>query len=345
MKIGNVENLVINKEYMNYSKLCEALGVSKKPNKHKQWHIAELSRYCKINCSFGRYTITEIYNTPLTYEEIEHLLPNTETLNITDKFLIHELNNDRNNFNSNNPIVSRLDTRRYWWKLLGSDVYIYASPKERLVKPYEIFSYHTKNTYKEASKSARLIFQYLSNRKIKYLTEHSFVDLLGVNGGLLRFDFAILGDNDELLGLIEYDGEFHDEHLNPDIENYKVLNNHDKRKDTYCKENNIPLLRIHHSEFSNYMSLLENFLVSIGMKEVLKFDEDIKLQYQQLIKEIESLHSFNDKDITIIEFIKSIIDTRNHCIEHKYEFDLTSVIKMELVKDEDYLNELLNKAE
>ena len=64
------------------------------------------------------------------------------------------------------------------------------------------------------------------------------------------FDFAIF-QNDKLLGLIEYDGE---QHFKPvDIwggeENLKLQQERDERKDKWCKENNIKLVRIPYTDY------------------------------------------------------------------------------------------------
>jgi len=52
----------------------------------------------------------------------------------------------------------------------------------------------------------REIRQLLEQNNINYSTEYTFYDLKGTRNGLLRFDFAIFDDNNNLIELIEFDG-------------------------------------------------------------------------------------------------------------------------------------------
>lgn len=114
-----------------------------------------------------------------------------------------------------------------------------------------------------SSKGEERVGDYLKNNNISFKVEHSFSDLVGVGSGLLRFDFAVLQDS-ELAFLIEYDGRFHFEEIF-DREDFKRIQIHDERKNQYCKDNNIPLLRIPYWEFDNIEKILEEF---IGLADI-----------------------------------------------------------------------------
>lgn len=65
------------------------------------------------------------------------------------------------------------------------------------------------------------------------------------------FDFAIFSEEGKLLGVIEYDGE---QHFMPiDVwggeEKFLIQKERDERKNVYCAENNIRLLRIPYTDF------------------------------------------------------------------------------------------------
>lgn len=77
----------------------------------------------------------------------------------------------------------------------------------------------------------------LSNNKIFFNTEYSFVDCLG-NKRPLRFDFFVSQKY-----LIEYDGE---QHYRPTFgeQTFNITQKYDKIKNEYCKIHNIPLIRI-----------------------------------------------------------------------------------------------------
>lgn len=66
------------------------------------------------------------------------------------------------------------------------------------------------------------------------------------------FDFAIF-KNGVLLGLIEYDGEQHFESVDffGGEEKLKLQQERDERKNKWCKENNIRLIRIPYTEYDN----------------------------------------------------------------------------------------------
>lgn len=80
--------------------------------------------------------------------------------------------------------------------------------------------------------------------KYHYKKEYSFNDLTSVNGHLLRFDFYV--DNGFEQYLIEFDGK---QHYYPvefwgGVEGLKDLRFRDNLKNQYCKDHNIPLIRI-----------------------------------------------------------------------------------------------------
>lgn len=115
------------------------------------------------------------------------------------------------------------------------------------------------------SKGEQKIRTYLENIDIVFEQEYSFDDLVGVGGGLLRFDFAVF-NNSNLALLIEYDGEQHFKFKKGMMtrDDYKTLQIHDELKNKYCKDNNITLLRIPYWEFDNIEEFLTDFLLIGG---------------------------------------------------------------------------------
>ena len=89
-----------------------------------------------------------------------------------------------------------------------------------------------------------LIEEILQKEEIVYSKQFSFADLVGQNGGLLRFDFAIF-DNERkgLVALIEFQGEQHYNTQGSQFFDTSVITN-DKKKKEYCLKHNIPLLCI-----------------------------------------------------------------------------------------------------
>ena len=114
--------------------------------------------------------------------------------------------------------------------------------------------------YCNSSLGEKIIRNYLIDNNIKYIREYSFKDLIGIGGGLLRFDFAIF-NQDNLLYLIEYDGPHHYKLSFNDELQFKRIQIHDRLKNNYCYKNNIKLIRIPYWDFDNISTiLLENII-------------------------------------------------------------------------------------
>ena len=106
------------------------------------------------------------------------------------------------------------------------------------------------------SSGATKIFKYLKNNKIQFETEKTFKDCR--NKSLLRFDFYLNKYNT----LIEFDGQ---QHFRPvdffnGEEGFRLTQLRDNIKNEYCKNNNIPLLRISYKEINNIENILNNFI-------------------------------------------------------------------------------------
>ena len=84
------------------------------------------------------------------------------------------------------------------------------------------------------------------------------------------FDFAIF-KNGQLLGLIEYDGEQHFEavELWGGEEQLKIQQERDERKNQWCAENNIRLIRIPYTEYDNLtIEYLLSFFPELSCSEI-----------------------------------------------------------------------------
>lgn len=100
-----------------------------------------------------------------------------------------------------------------------------------------------------SSKNESYISQLLQSLSIPFYTEYSPPDLHGLRGTPYRFDFAIISPFDDIAYFIEVDGE---QHFSPvshfgGEQGYLSTRYRDERKNTYCREHNIPLIRIPYS--------------------------------------------------------------------------------------------------
>ena len=99
------------------------------------------------------------------------------------------------------------------------------------------------------SQGEQIIISLLDKYHITYSKEYTFEDLIGINGGKLRFDFAIFDSNNKLLRLIEFNGSQHYEKPNGTWSNgFETMQIHDKLKREYCEKNSIELRIVRYDE-------------------------------------------------------------------------------------------------
>ena len=111
------------------------------------------------------------------------------------------------------------------------------------------------------SKGNMTIHRLLTLKQVKFETEYTFNDLFGDGGRQLRFDFAVLNDDNTLKCLIEYQGDIHydtSHHGWNTKESFEHRQIYDARKLEYCQNNNIRLY---------YITYLEN--IEERLEEIL----------------------------------------------------------------------------
>ena len=112
------------------------------------------------------------------------------------------------------------------------------------------------------------IIQLLAEANIDFQTQYRIKEF----NILSPFDFAIFKDN-KLLGLIEYDGQQHFEavELWGGEEQLKIQQERDERKNKWCEENNIHLIRIPYTEYDNLtLEYLLSFFPELSSSEIEK---------------------------------------------------------------------------
>ena len=128
--------------------------------------------------------------------------------------------------------------------------------------------YETDNKYFNEKKPPKHILDninleidILEENRVSYVREYQPATLKGK-----RFDFAILDTNNQIIRLIEFDGEQHFkpvEHLGGEKHyNNTVIN--DEIKNEFCRKNNILLLRVPFYEINDINDIIEKFLNNIS---------------------------------------------------------------------------------
>ena len=97
-----------------------------------------------------------------------------------------------------------------------------------------------------ASRGQIKIEEILQESGLNFKEEYIFSDLVSSSGRPLRFDFAILDDNNELDFLIEFQGIQHYEPKSKfgGISGLRKQQYNDMKKREYCAKHNIPLVII-----------------------------------------------------------------------------------------------------
>lgn len=100
------------------------------------------------------------------------------------------------------------------------------------------------------SKGEYAIQKLLKENNIPFKEQLTFPDLISEKGGKLKFDFGIYNLEAKLKCLVEYDGV---QHYIPKERfgggnDYDTIKKNDSLKNEYCKNNNIPLIRIPYTQ-------------------------------------------------------------------------------------------------
>lgn len=108
------------------------------------------------------------------------------------------------------------------------------------------------------SKGEKEIEKVLDKYFVNYISQYKIKELVGVNGGLLSYDFYLPDYN----LLIEYQGVQHEKSFKHfgGKEKLKIQQEHDKRKREYANKNGYRLLEIWYYDFDNIESILKRYI-------------------------------------------------------------------------------------
>ena len=128
------------------------------------------------------------------------------------------------------------------------------------VKGYNLTNGNTQSCGCLKSKGELKINTLLNSLNIQYKSQYSFQDCrFPSSNRLAYFDYAIF-ENNNLIGLIEYDGEQHNIGWGGNKESLNIIQERDKYKEEYCSLKNIPLI---HVSYLDYKKLDENYILNI----------------------------------------------------------------------------------
>lgn len=160
-----------------------------------------------------------------------------------------QANTNRFTKDETNKIYGRLTVLEYdfsrdneaWWKCRCECGNIVS------VRGADLRSGNTKSCGCVKSEGEARIIKILIENNVKFKSQFSFSDL--VYKKPLKYDFAILGEDEKVVRLIEFDGPQHTEKENSWYTAEGELR--DRMKNAYAFTNNIPLVRIPYKEKDN----------------------------------------------------------------------------------------------
>lgn len=303
----NLSNIKTGETYNNYKVLCEALEEAVKSGNSKRAQIKEWECYFSYYKDGHKYTIKEIYENPrVKYDKrTEGNNRKYDSIFITHPNIIEFIHDD---LNYSHEKLTQFSYKELIWKC-SECAEIFKKPLDNVCKANKVLCQKC-----SLSAGCRKIYDVLNKYKIEFQMEYSFDDLRGENNGLLRFDFAIF-NADELLCLVEYDGEYHNEELNPDKDYYKNLLKHDNKKSSYCKQNNIDLIRIDYTQ-KDIEFITMGALLDIDIQEVIK--KRIRKQYEKFIEYKLNKYNKEKKSLqTKLNLIESEIKKLKYLSDNK----------------------------
>jgi transcription elongation factor Elf1/DNA-directed RNA polymerase subunit RPC12/RpoP len=109
------------------------------------------------------------------------------------------------------------------------------------------------------SSNEQVAYKFFKNNNLNFEIEYEFEDLKSYYDNPLRYDFAILNNDNTIKMLLEIDSKLHDEYIpffHNSIEEFNIRMQYDEMKDKYAKDHNYKLLRIKEKDFNNIESIL-----------------------------------------------------------------------------------------
>src|ERR1035437_5415272 len=123
--------------------------------------------------------------------------------------------------------------------------------------------------------SEKVLYDYLVNNNYNFKVQYYFDNLITDENELLRFDFAILNNDNNLNILIEVDDDEH--RYNHKQLRRVIARQRDELKNNYCKNNNINLYRLEYKNKSEFFKDYDWYYsyINDNLKDLLKGESQV----------------------------------------------------------------------
>lgn len=218
-----------------------------------------------IKCDCHRWTTTFNHRTGINKTNCPYCSNNKVCIHNSLKVLYPELMKEWN-FEKNNEdpsTLSKHSNKIVWWKCPLNNCSYKASIDSRTVRLTQC------KICTNTSSMEQIAHKILNKLNIRYSTNKKYEDCKNIK--CLPFDIYLESDNKDTKynSIIELDGIQHfirNEFYHKTEEDFKFHEQKDIKKNKYCKDNNIDLLRISYSETSNIEDIIVQYLYYLNKK-------------------------------------------------------------------------------
>ena len=194
----DTSKLVIGKTVKNYKVLCELLGQEVKDGKAKKYQLENFKRYFEWEKAGQKFTIMDIYDTPLEKEDLRKLGNNSIYTQAIEIILLQYL--------SRQDGYTRTLTKKKWWELLGITNHKYGrmTEKELLQLDKILTSFEIRHFYQRCNKKLeQILFSSLNNLKNRKLINYQIQTVIVTTDEETGKDKYFLATDDNLKSILE----------------------------------------------------------------------------------------------------------------------------------------------
>lgn len=194
----DTSKLTIGMTVKNYKILCELLGQEIKEGNSRKYQLKNFERYFAWEKAGQKFTIMDIYDSPLEKEDLRKLGNNSIYTQAIEVILLQYL--------SHQDGYTRTLTKKKWWELLGITNHKYGrmTEKELLQLDKILTSFEIRHFYQRCNKKLeQILFSALNNLKNRKLINYQIQTVIVTTDEETGKDKYFLATDDNLKSILE----------------------------------------------------------------------------------------------------------------------------------------------